>query len=109
VDPDRWVQALDGWRYVRKVGKDTRVTIDDVPYYLARTLIGKDVTLRVDAATREFVVEDERQEVQRVAIKGLGQAPQPFESYVEWMCEEARSDRLHRSRFGSQLRLPLEP
>lgn len=30
VDPDRWVAALDGQRYVRKVGKDARVTVDDV-------------------------------------------------------------------------------
>jgi len=107
VDPDRWVQALDGRRYVRKVGKDTRVKVDDVPYYLVRTLIGKYVTLRVDAATREFVVEDQQQEVQRVPIKGLGQAPMPFDAYVEWICEEARVDRLHRSRFGRQLRLPF--
>jgi transposase InsO family protein len=40
VDPDRWVAALDGRRYVRKVTTGTRVTVDGVPYYLARTRVG---------------------------------------------------------------------
>lgn len=40
VDPDRWVTALDGRRYVRKVAKDSRVRVDDVSYYLTRALIG---------------------------------------------------------------------
>jgi transposase InsO family protein len=107
VDPDRWVAALDGRRYVRKVTKGTRVTVDGVPYYLARALVGKYVSLRVEAATREFVVEEQEREVQRVPIKGLGHAPLPFDAYVEWMCEEARRDRLHPDRGGGQLRLPL--
>lgn len=107
VDPDRWVTALDGRRYVRKVAKDSRVKVDDVAYYLTRALIGKYVNLRVDAAAQEFVVEDGQQEVQRVPIKGLGQAPLPFEAYVEWICEEARDDRLHRNRSSRQLRLPF--
>lgn len=107
VDPDRWVEALDGQCYVRKVGKDTRVAVDEGPYYLSRSLIGKQVNLRVDAAAREFVVEDEHQEVQRVPIKGLGHAPLPFDAFVEWIGEEVRYDRLHRSRSGSQRRLPL--
>ena len=64
------------------------------------------MSLRVEAATREFVVEERNEEVQRVAIKGLEQTPLQFDAYVAWMCEEARHDRLHRSRFGSQLRLP---
>ena len=107
VDPDRWVMALDGRRYVRKVAKDTRVMVDTVPYYLTRDLVGKHINLRVDAATREFVVEDQNQEVQRVPIKGLGHAPLGFDAYVEWICEEARADRLHRSHYGRQLRLPF--
>lgn len=107
VDPDRWVVALDGRRYVRKVAKDTRVMVDAVPYYLTRDLVGKYINLRVDAATREFVIEDQNQEVQRVPIKGLRHAPLGFDAYVEWICEEARADRLHRGHYGRQLRLPL--
>jgi hypothetical protein len=104
VDPDRWVEALDGQRYVRKVGRDSRVVIDGVPYFVSRTLIGTSVTVRVDAAAREFVVEAQERDVKRLPIKGLGNAPMDFDAYVAWMSAQARTDQAPRQRFGSQLR-----
>jgi hypothetical protein len=107
VDPDRWLQAIDGRRYVRKVRQDTSISLDDVPYYLGRELVGKSVVLRVDAAQKELVVEDEGSEVKRVAIKGVGSAPMRFDAYVMRMCAEARSERQAGHTFSQQLRLPL--
>lgn len=107
VDPDRSMQVIDGRRYVRKVRSDASVTMDEVPYYLSRDLVGKSVVLRVDAAAREFVVEDRGQEVKRLPIKGLGSPLLPFDAYVTRMCAEARSERLLRHAVGQQLRLPL--
>jgi hypothetical protein len=107
VDPDRWVQELDGRRFVRKVGRDTQVSVDDDLYYTSQGLVGKSVSLRVDAAAGEFVVEYEDQEVKRLAIKGLGSGPLPFEAYLARICGEARTDRLQPRTFGRQLALPL--
>jgi hypothetical protein len=107
VDPDRWLQIIDGQRYERKVRSDTSVTLDGVAYYLSRDLIGKVVALRVDAAQKELVVEDAGREVKRVAIKGLGSPAMPFEAYVARMGVEARSERLLGHTFGQQLRLPI--
>jgi Integrase core domain len=106
VDPDHWVLALDGQRFVRKVAADTHVSVDDKAYYLSQTLVGQYVTLRVDAAAREFVVEHHDREVKRVTINGLGSGPLPFAAYVERMCGEARRERFSR-QFGSQLPLAL--
>lgn len=33
VDPDRWIEALDGKRFVRKVQQNTSVTLDTERYY----------------------------------------------------------------------------
>jgi transposase InsO family protein len=105
VDPDRWVDVIDGRIYARKVLADTSVKVDEAPYYLSRSLIGHSVTLRVDAAPREFVVEHAGHLVKRVPIKGLVGRRLPFETYVTYLCEEARSDQLRRSSFGQQLSL----
>jgi Integrase core domain len=107
VDPDRWVVALDGQRFVRKVTADTHVSVDDERYYIAQALVGQYVTLRVDAATREFVVEHQDQEVKRLPIKGLGGGPLPFDAYLTRMCAEARADRRAAHTVGRQLALPL--
>ncbi len=107
VDPDRWVAALDGQRFVRKVTADTHISVDDERYSGSQALVGQYVTLRVDAAAGEFVVEHHDQEVKRLPIKGLGSRPVPFAVFVERMCGEARADRLHHHGFGRQLVLPL--
>ena len=107
VDPDRWVQELDGRRFVRKVGRDTQVSVDDERYYISQALVGKSVSLRVDAAAGEFVVEYQDVEVKRVPIKGLGSGPLPFEAYLARICGEARTDRFQPRTFGRQLALPL--
>jgi hypothetical protein len=107
VDPNRWVQTVDGQRFVRKVAMDTTVTIDGERYSISQALVGKYVSLRVDAAAGEFVVEYQDQEVKRLPIKGLGSGPLPFEDDLARMCGEARTERLHPQAFGRQLALPL--
>jgi hypothetical protein len=46
------------------------------------------VTLRVDAAAGQFVVEADGQEVQRLAIKGLGIGRLPFATFVDRLCAD---------------------
>jgi hypothetical protein len=101
------VVALDGQRFVRKVRADTSVSVDDERYYISQALVGQQITLRVDATSGEFVVEQQEKEVKRLPIKGLGSRPLPFDAYVARMCAEARTDRLQPRAFGRQLALPL--
>ena len=77
VDPDRWVIALHGQRYVRKVQRDTSVTIGAGRYYIRQALDGKHVTLRIDATDHTFVVEYASQEIKRVPIQGTRRERNP--------------------------------
>jgi hypothetical protein len=108
VDPDRWIDVLDGQQFVRKVQRDTSVRLDDLRYYTTQELVGKYATLRIEAATRSLIIEYEGQEFKRVAIRGSGQSRQPFASFVEQLCQEARVGRVTGEALVQQLRLPLE-
>ncbi len=60
---------------MRKVQRDSQVMVDAVPYFLMKEVLGKQVALRVVAATRELIVEHEEREIKRVPSKGLGAGP----------------------------------
>lgn len=107
VDPDRWISALHGKCYVRKVQQDTSVTIGTGRYYITRALRGQHVTLQIDATDRTLVVEHDGQEVKRVPIAGTGRGRVPFAQFVELLCEEARTGRMPPPSIPRQLALPL--
>jgi len=108
VDQDRWVMALHGQQYIRKVQHDTGVTIGAGRYYTTQALVGKHVTLRIDASDTTFVVEYEGQEVKRVPIQGTGRGRIAFVQFVEVLCSEARTGRMPLQPRPQQLPLPLE-
>ena len=105
VDPDRWLEVLDGQRYVRKVGREGTVKVDGVRYYIDQRWVGKYVSLRIDAAQRAFVVEDGEQPIKGLAIKGLIGETLPLEVYLEHMMQEARTQHVVGRPIGQQLRL----
>jgi hypothetical protein len=107
VDPDSWMQVLDGQQYVGRVQRDTSVSIDSVRYYTSQAVVGKEVTLRLDATARQFVIEDKGQELKRVPIQGAGQEPLPFAMFVEQLCQEARVGRAAVGPVSYQPPLPL--
>jgi hypothetical protein len=107
VDPDRWIDALDGTCYVRKVQQDTSVTVGTGRYYLTQALRGQQVSLQIDASDRTLVVEHEGQEVKRVPIQGTGRGRMPFAQFVELLCSEARTGRVPPPSMPRQLALPL--
>jgi transposase InsO family protein len=108
VDQDRWVMALHGQQYIRKVQHDTGVTIGAGRYYTTQALVGKHVTLRIDASDSTFVVEYEGQAVKRVPIQGTGRGRIAFAQFVELLCSEARTGRVPIQAKPQQLPLPLE-
>lgn len=105
VDPDRWVEVLDGQRYGRKVRSSGTVTVDGVSYYVDQALAGKYVSLRLDAHQRVFVVEYREHLVKTIPIKGLVGEHLCWESYLEQIAMEARTPLVMGRPIGQQLRL----
>lgn len=102
VDPDSWLLAIDGLRYQRKVQADTSITVDHQRYYTRKSLIGKEITVRVDATAKELVIEENGQEVRRVALRGLhNTGPIPLEQVVALRCQEADTEQ-RRQTYGSR-------
>lgn len=108
VDPDRWLDALDGKRVVRKVQQNTAVQLDTHRYYVSRELVGKQVTLIIHAADRTLGIEHAGTEIKRVPLHGTGQPPCAFEQFVEQLCAEARTGRRGVPPPPRQLALGLE-
>jgi transposase InsO family protein len=93
VDTNRWVEALDGKRFVRRVQQNTAVKLDSQRYVVSQELVGQQMTLIINAADRTLVIEHAGREVKRVPLQGLGQPACPYEQFVEQLCEEARTGR----------------
>ena len=100
VDPDRWLQTVDGRHYVRKVRGNGTVTVERGIYYVSRALVGQHVVLVIDAAARTLAVRHRQQVVKQLPLQGLQQAVLPFEDDLQLMQGEARARRrlLHRPR-----------
>jgi len=92
VDPDRWLEAIDGQAFARTVQPNGNVLVDLRPYYIRQALAGRQVVLVVRAAERIFDVWYAHERLKQVPIKGLSGQRLPFEQYAERMQEEARSD-----------------
>ena len=107
VDPGRWIDALDGKRFVRKVYRDTSVKLDAQRYYVSSKLVGQQVTLIISAADRTLRVEHEGKEVRRLRLHGSGQPACSFEQFVEQLCQEARTGQRGIAPAAKQLALNL--
>jgi hypothetical protein len=92
VDPDRWLEAVDGQAFARSVQPNGNVLVNLRPYYIRQALAGRQVVLVVRAAERVFDVWHGRERLKQVPIKGLYGQRLPFEQYAQRMQEEARSD-----------------
>jgi len=101
VDPDRWVDQLHGRAYVRHVGADGCVTVDERSYYVGLQHKGKLVALLVNAPGRCFEVWEGRSLLKRLAIKGLQGAPMPLERFIAWMREQAIAEE-RRGKFQTR-------
>jgi hypothetical protein len=104
VDPDRWVDRLHGRAYVRHVGADGCVTVDERPYYVGLEHKGKTVALLVNAPDRSFEAWEGTSLLKRLPIKGLQGTPMPVERFIAWMREQAiaeeRRGKLQTRAFG---------
>lgn len=91
VEPDDWLQAIDGLSYTRRVNYRGYVNVGDQRYYVREALRGQHVNVRVDAQPRQLVVEHQGRAIKTLSLKGLGGGRMDFEAYFEWMLREAHS------------------
>ena len=92
VNPDAWLDTLQGQAFARRVGADGCVTLDHEPYYISQALVKQQVVLFVNAAERVFDVWLGSEGVKGIPIKGLHGAEMPLDQYIRLMQEEARSE-----------------
>jgi hypothetical protein len=90
VDPDGWLRLVDGRRYPRTVKPTGSVAVEHPRYYVGRRWHGQRVLVAVVASERQLAVWQGQTLLKRLPLRGLRQAPLPFEWYVTHMAQEAR-------------------
>jgi Integrase core domain len=98
IDPDAWLGLVEGRRYVRKVSPVGMAVVETQRYYVGRRLAGQRVALSVDARARALVVRHGGAVVKRLPLRGLREAPLPFERFVDLMGQEARAQARRNRR-----------
>ena len=92
VDPDRWLAAVHGRRFVRQVRRDGSILVAEATYYVKQALAGHQVVVEVDAHARTLVIQHRQAVLKRLPIKGLRGEWIAFDAYLELIQREARSD-----------------
>jgi transposase InsO family protein len=96
VDPDSWLDALDGMHMQRKIDARGSVQLDLKSYYVSKALAGHWVTLRLESASRSVQVYLQAQLLCILPLKGMVGRLLSFDAFVEHMCHQARA--AHRLR-----------
>lgn len=91
IDPDRWLETIDGDLFTRRVTATGTVQVDKHKYYIGRAYHGRTVVLQVDAANQQFKVELASEPLKTIPIKGLEHRQMSFEQYLDFICEQAVS------------------
>jgi hypothetical protein len=91
IDPDRWLELVDGELFNRRVNTAGMVQVDKHKYYIGRAYHGRTVVLQVDAANIQFKVELANKPLKTISIKGLEHRLMPFAEYLEFICKQAIS------------------
>lgn len=116
IDPDRWVDTLDGKTYVRRVQQNGTIVLYGWVYSLGQALRGQEVTVQIEAGLRELVVHSTQAVLRRFPLKGLVRKVLTFAEFVAHLSELARQGDLRArqdagARQGSALprHTPLQP
>jgi len=96
VDPDRWLMALNGRWYPRRVRSDGRIQIDGKYYYVKQALAGHHIMVRLNASTRCFEAFRDDTLVKELPIKGLLGEHMRLSAYIDLMREQTRSEERQR-------------
>jgi hypothetical protein len=97
IDPDSWLEALDGWSVVRKVDRHGMVSVDLKRYSISAKLVGRRVSLHLDAKERCMHVMLEQHTIKDLSLRGLVGYRLPFEQFLQHMQHQARAQARLRS------------
>lgn len=95
IDPDRWLGAMEGQIFKRRVSSAGTVKLGKYHYYLQRDLKGRTVLLQLDAANRQVQVWLDEKVIKTIPLKGLHPQPLPFSEYLALIQAEAVSEWRH--------------
>ena len=91
VNPDRWLMALTGKTYKRKLDSKGCFQLGNQAYYVQKSRRGQVVVIWVDAQKRTLSVYKDKVVIKTLPIKGLQNCTMRFQEYLELMCKEAIS------------------
>jgi len=97
VDPDAWLQTLDGLHLERKVDRNGKVSIDLKRYYVSSQLAGRHVVLELDAEQDCMHVLLEQQPLKDLPLRGLVGKLLSYEQFLTHMLHQARAQARLRS------------
>jgi len=92
VDPDAWLNAIDGRLYQRRITPTGMVKVAHHRYYVRQQLHGQLVNLKVNVQERVFDVLVHGQRFKQIPIRGLVGERLPLQDYLRLICKEAVSE-----------------
>lgn len=95
VDPDAWLQDMDGQAMVRRVDGHGKITIDCHAYFVGQRFAHQQVSASVSAATGQFLIFSQAALLKTCPIQGLQGRWLPFEKYVSLMEDQALAEARH--------------
>ncbi len=106
VDPDRWLNWVDGKLFNRRVNAAGTVQLGKQRYYIQRQLHKHYVNLKIDAPNRQIEVLLDGQLIKSMPLKGLHDGPMAFERYLALIKAEAVSEwRQYKRKAKYYIRL----
>lgn len=105
IDPDSWLNRIDGRIFERLVQANGSVKVDNHSYYVGKKYHGKHVTLQLQAETREFKVMHKRKFIKQIPVKGLYNEVLEFQEYLDLICREAHTEWRTTKRLVRERRL----
>ncbi len=95
VSPDRWLHAIHGRDYRRRVNSSGTIQVDRHTYSIGTAYAKQMVLVHVDAERHEFIVILEDRIIQRLPIQGLYESSMTFNAFLKAMMTEATFIDLH--------------
>ncbi len=97
IDPDSWLQSLDGLHLERQIARNGMLSIDLKRYYVSRHLAGHRVSVQLDAQDCCLHVFLQERRVKSLPVRGLLGQVLSFEQFLAHMLQQARAQHRLRS------------
>lgn len=91
LDPDRWLLALTGKTYKRKLDSKGCFQLGNQTYYVQQNRRGQMAVIWVDGQKRTLNIYVNQVLIKSLTIKGLHNRSMNFQEYLDLMCNEAIS------------------